>query len=409
MRVCMMVKNSFEYDARVTREARALVDAGHEVTVLALHLEGVTARSERREDGIAVRRLPRLYGWTARLAGPATNVPGQKGSGDRRILRRLVAPGLPLARALNAAWLNALLLRAAVGLRPEVVHCHDLNTLVPGVLAARRTGARLVYDSHELATQRNDMTLPHRLLAEVQERFCLPAVNVLITTSGAWADYLASCYQIDRPTVLRNVPQRTELTPTSPSLRERIGLDGEEPIVLYQGSVQPNRGIEQAIDALRGLPRAALVVLGYGAHVPALRAHVEARGLGGRVHFLGPVPHDELQRWTAQADVGLCTVINSSLSYFWSLPNKLFEYVQAGIPQVTSDFPEMGAMVRELGVGEVCDPADPAAVAAALTRVLKDPEPYRRRARLAAGRHHWGVEQRVLLHVYDDLQAKKAP
>jgi len=100
---------------------------------------------------------------------------------------------------------------------------------------------------------------------------------------------------------------------------------------------------------------------------------VRRRGLGDRVRFFGPIPNDELLYYTASADVGLCVIRGQSLSYRWSMPNKLFEYMMAGIPVVASDFEEMGRVVREEGVGTVCNPDDPQSIAAAVRAIIDDP------------------------------------
>jgi glycosyltransferase involved in cell wall biosynthesis len=135
-----------------------------------------------------------------------------------------------------------------------------------------------------------------------------------------------------------------------------------------------------------------------GAHRPALESLATSRGLAERVRFDGPVPNAALLAYSAGADVGLCLIRNSSRSYYLSLPNKLFEYVMAGVPQVTSDFPEMGAVVRRYGVGEVCDPDDPGSVARAVRRIVDDPDA------AAAAELPWGAEEPRLLALYDSIR-----
>ena len=149
-----------------------------------------------------------------------------------------------------------------------------------------------------------------------------------------------------------NVPDFQEVEP-SDALRRALDITPEERIVVYQGSIQENRGIEPAIEAVRKLEGVVLVVIGYGYHRPALEAYVEEEGLSDRVKFFGPIPHAELLMFTASGDIGLCNIVNSSVSYYTSLPNKLFEYAMAGIPVVGSDSPEIGRVVTEESIGEV--------------------------------------------------------
>ena len=103
--------------------------------------------------------------------------------------------------------------------------------------------------------------------------------------------------------------------------------------------------------------------------------------MADRVVLAPPVPTGEVVRWAAGADVGLALIQNVSLSYFLSLPNKLFEYVAAGLPVVASDFPDLRRVVEERGLGTVCRPDDPAAIARAIAWVARRP----RAARAVAG------------------------
>jgi glycosyltransferase involved in cell wall biosynthesis len=297
---------------------------------------------------------------------------------------------------------------AASACRPQIVHAHDLNTLGVGRRVAQAAAARLVYDAHELHTARNDATPLSRLVARARERRGVRVADAVITATGTWADMMARSYGIPRPAVVRNMPPRTPVE-ASVDLRARLGIASEATILLYQGSIQTNRGIEQTIAALPGLPDCLLVICGYGAHRPALEERVAAAGLGHRVRFDGPVPNGELIAYSAGADIGLCLIIGSSESYRTSLPNKLFEYLMAGIPVVASDFPEMGAVVRRTGAGETCDPTDPGAIAAAVDR-LRDPDRYadaRDKAIAAARELHWDSEEQVLLALYEGLSATR--
>jgi glycosyltransferase involved in cell wall biosynthesis len=121
------------------------------------------------------------------------------------------------------------------------------------------------------------------------------------------------------------------------------------------------------------------------------------------VKFFGPVPNDELISYSASADIGLANIVNSSVSYHTSLPNKLFEYAMAGIPVVGSDSPEIGRIVEEENIGEVCDAEDPKALAAAISTILQDPARYQSGLDHAARRYNWAVEQQHLLDLYESL------
>jgi glycosyltransferase involved in cell wall biosynthesis len=309
-------------------------------------------------------------------------------------------------RAAKAWAINRRLIRAALQTGgADVYHAPDLNTLYAATVCKRRTGAKLVYDSHELATGRNRMGFSWRAWASLWERRGIPQADAVIMASPGYARVAAERYGVPEPTVVLNVPD--PYTPEAGwDLRKELDLPADRRVVVYQGSIQENRGIEQVIDAMAHVDGAVLVVIGYGYHRPALEALVRERGWGDRVRFFGPVPNDELLNYTASADLGVCCIVNSSPSYYHSLPNKLFEYLMAGVPVIASDFPAMGAVVRDYEVGEVCDPADPRSIAAAVRRILDDPERrarYRANTANAVRRYNWQAEQRRLLDVYDAL------
>ena len=467
----MFVKNSFEYDARVIKEAKTLIVEGHDVTVVAIHVPGATEITETTPDGIYVRRISRLHfglGTLNRMANryagsietrhaqltgepvdalkqaqlasvvpaststPGTNVPipaiatAEESPEVTGLSRAWAAATTPILRgfahiarfgfrvvkalmgrqglALKTWAINQRMIEIGLEIDPDVFHSHDLNTLYIGTQCAAKTGAKLVYDSHELATERNRMDAKWRKWAIWNEKRGLPKADALITASPAWVPFLRERYgaipslAID----LNNVPDYFEhVTPRN--LRGELNIPAEVPLLLYQGSIQENRGIEQALEATLMIEGAVLVVVGYGYHRPTLEAEVARRNIGHRIKFFGPIPNDELLAWTAAADIGMANIINSSISYYTCLPNKLFEYMMAGVPVIGSDSPEIGRVVRETGVGVACDPADFAAIAEAAREIMANKQQYVDAAALAAKEYNWSVESKKLVAVYKSL------
>jgi glycosyltransferase involved in cell wall biosynthesis len=466
----MFVKNSFEYDARVTKEARSLIEAGHHVAVVAYHVPGVTEQHEIRPDGIEVRRISRVnfgvdalnrlaarYAGTieerhsrltgepvdvdrarreGRLQPPSTAAPGSEarvevkahsgpppsplsklwGRVSTPLLRsvtRLARFGFRVVkgvmgrqgRAMKTWAINRRMIAIGIEEAADVYHSHDLNTLYIGhVCKGRRSGSKLVYDSHELQTERSRMGFWWKRWALWNERRWLPSADALIVASPPWIDHLRGLYGSvpDPAMAVINVPDMTEVVPRD--LRPELGLAPGTPLLLYQGSIQENRGIEPAIDAIELLEGVVLVIVGYGYYRDALEDLVAERGLKEKVRFFGPIPNEELLHWTASADVGLCNIVNASLSYYTTLPNKLFEYMMAEVPVLGSDSPGIGRVVEETGTGEVVDPIDPGSLAAATRKILADPEPYRAACRVARERYNWDVVSRRLLEVYARLR-----
>jgi glycosyltransferase involved in cell wall biosynthesis len=467
MKICMFVKNSFEYDARVTKEAKTLIGAGHDVTVVAIHVPQKTAAEEVTADGIHVIRVSRLsfglgtmnriaarYAGSietrhARLTGEAVDEDRARDLGQwmpastatpsdevsvvvedgaanpavtapARLWGRITTPVLrsiaklarfgfksarflvgKQGRALKTWAINRRMIDVGVAEHADVYHSHDLNTLYVGAMCKKRTGARLVYDSHELQTERNRMTKWWKRWAAWNERKWLPHADAMIVASPPWIEINREKYgKVPDPSVsIINTPG-LEVIDRPQDLRAELDIAADAPILLYQGSIQENRGIEPAIDAITLLEDVVLVVVGYGYHRPALEADVKKRGLRARVKFFGPIPNNELLAWTAAADIGLCNIVNSSLSYYTCLPNKLFEYIIAGIAVIGSDSPEIGRIVMEEGVGEVADPIDPEDLARATRIILSDLDRYRAATRPAAQKYNWAIEEQKLLSIY---------
>ena len=356
MRIAMFVKNSFEYDARVTKEARTLVKNGHEVTVVAILVPRVTPETETTADGIRVIRVSRagmglptvgrlakrfavfIEARRARLVGapvdveraralgdwtePATATPGDAagdvllpevanrkrnflmrvwGRGSTLVLRLIARTGrstfIVAKRLLSGQGsklknraIDQRMARVGLGLGADVFHSHDLNTLRIGALCKRRTGSLLVYDSHELQTERSRMGSRERARAVTEEGRLMSDADALIMASPPWIDWNRRLYgSLPDPTVaLLNTPHLITVEPLS--LHDELDLPTHARIVVYQGSIQEHRGIEPAIDAVATLDNVVLVVIGYGYHRPTLEASVAARGLGDKVALLRPHP-----------------------------------------------------------------------------------------------------------------------
>ncbi len=292
--------------------------------------------------------------------------------------------------------------------RPDVVHAHDAAMLLPGIVGARLTGAQLVYDSHELAT-----SVPYRerswaaFVAGI-ERLVVPRCAAVITVSEGIAERLRARYRLARtPTVVRNV---SALHPSGRGgLRERMGIEAGTPLVLHQGAPAPARGCEVLVEALATLPGAHLAFLGdpEPGYAASLCELIAARGLQERVRLLGSVALEDLLAHTAEADVGVTLLQDTCLNHRLALPNKLFEYIAAGVPVVAADLPETRRLVEDYGVGWCVAPADPAALAGALRVALYGPRDPGLQERLARAGEElcWEREQERLLALYEQLEA----
>lgn len=417
-RVCMFVYNNLLHDARVRKEARTLTQAGYDVTVLAVHDPGRTQRQEevdgfhvirlsrsllgvsRREMGAALRRQP-VTPMPARASSP-TSSPTSRGPKARLLaalellIRRLLYP-------LRRVLVFQRFVRAALRVRADVHHAHDLNTLLMAYTASRLRHTPLIYDTHEVETGRAKQRL--RWWAAFLERALIRRADRVICTNQTRADYTQQRYRLSPPTILRNLPAYVE-PPPSTLLHERLHLPRDTKVVLYQGGVQPERGLEQLVEAARDIEGGVVVILGSGRLKPALQQLVHQRRLAEKVVFHDAVPVGELPQWTACAYLGLQILQNTCFNHYSSLSNKLLEYLMAGVPVIASDLPEMRRVLEDTGAGLIIDTSDPHQLAAACNQLLADPtrrEEMSLRAKAARSGYSWEREEQVLVELYAGL------
>ena|SRR6476661_267092 len=280
----------------------------------------------------------------------------------------------------------------------------DLDTALPMWLRARLGGQPLVYDAHELFTEVPEVVARpavQRVWRRV-ERFIVPRAQLAYTVGPALARVFEQRY--GRPfAVVRNVSRlREEDLPPTPPGAPAGGY------ILYQGALNMGRGLEALLDAT---PQVAgrLVICGEGDLSADLRERAARLGLleSGQVEFRGYVLPEALRDVTRQAAVGIMLLENMGLSYYYSLANKFFDYVHAGIPQVLIDFPEYRALNEQFDVAELVPDLEPATLARALNRLLRDePARYQHLAancRLARPQLSWQHEEQVLLGLYQSL------
>jgi glycosyltransferase involved in cell wall biosynthesis len=264
----------------------------------------------------------------------------------------------------------------------------------------------LIYDSHEIATDRNHHNQAQKLRAEKKESHLITKADVVIMVSNGCAKFTADKYGIPLPNVIMNTPNYDPAKIQIRDLREQLNIPENNMVLVHQGSLQKNRGVEQTIDAVSDIPNITYVIIGYGQHRPFLENYVEQAGLSEKVKFFGPVPADQLIEWAASADIGICTILGKTKSYLYSMPNKLFEYTMAGLPVITSNYPDMGTFVTENRMGITCDPESPASIADAIHVLTADPklrEELADGAKVARDAFNWQHEQKKLLAIYAEF------
>jgi glycosyltransferase involved in cell wall biosynthesis len=303
-------------------------------------------------------------------------------------------------------------------LEPDVIHAHDFHMVNVASLAARRAalqGRRVpwIYDAHEfvpgMATYGGKTPRVIAAYAGAEAEYARDAAAV-ITVSPYIADELQRRHRLtETPTVVYNAPAASSSPLSGPDIRSAVGLADDVPLAVYSGGVTPARGIDVVVRALPDVPGVHLAVVAVpstkGRVVEALVAEADRLGVRDRVHLLDPVAPDEVTAFLRTADVGVHPLPGGIPNHDMALPNKLFEYLQAGLPLVVSDAKALAQFVTSNGVGGSFRTGDAADLAATLRGVLADRERYVDAVRSQRDRDiaSWQGQEPALLGVYSRL------
>ena len=453
-RVAYLSYSTAEFDSRTLRMVRSALAAGYEVVVYAVLEPGLPVIEERegyrivripRDARLAIpgiRRLRRLATAGMRRAAPrsgastgrvrtaasgARDVPSRVPRRPERttspFVRRLLKilewrltlpkPRLLLLFPLSPiGWAVAL---EAVAEPADIWHGMWAGSLPALGRLRRRYGGRTIYDSRDVLMHSRGFDRIHpayRAVFRAFERRWARAADAVLTVNEAYADILAKTLVTERPPVVMNCPERwTRPEPPPNHIREALSLPATTQVVLYQGNLLTDRGIEQSMDAILEVPDACLVLMGYGAGTARYTELSEQKPYLGRVFVLPAVPPAELLAWTASADVAVMAIQPTTLNHRHTTPQKLFEAMAAGVPVVASNLPGMSAIVRATGCGVLCDPTSASAIAAAIRELLAarpaEREAFRAAAlRAAHDRYNWETQVETLLDVYERLSSR---
>ncbi len=268
--------------------------------------------------------------------------------------RKLTKLPKVLRHALSLIELTSKMLVKSLRVRPDVVHCHDTLVLPIGALIKWFGGAKLIYDAHELESQKNGSTPVLSKLTLWVEARLWSSIDELIVVSPSIDNWYQENLGPKSSKVIYNSPYLPPVVESkSDYFREKFGIDADTKIFLYIGILGTGRGIELLCDAFKSDEiNSAVVFLGYG----ELTAHLETFANRYNNIYLHPaVAHEDVVPVARSADYGMCLIENVSLSDYYCLPNKFFEYTLAGIPVIASDFPDLRKVINEFGLGFYCD------------------------------------------------------
>jgi glycosyltransferase involved in cell wall biosynthesis len=280
----------------------------------------------------------------------------------------------------------------------DILLSNDLDTLPANFIASKIKGKPLVYDSHEYFTEVPELINRPRVkkVWEWLEKKMVPNIKTAITVCNS----IAKIYEEKYGTpfrVLRNLPLAGSFEAKTET------NDKAEKIILYQGALNIGRGLEQAIWAMHFVENSKLIIAGDGDIKADLEKLVIKENLQNKVEFTGRLPLEELAKLTPQADLGLSIEEDLGLNYRFALPNKLFDYIQAQVPVLVTNLPEMVAIVHQYQIGEITNSLEPYHLAEKIKDALNNQEKrkvWKSNLPAAANKLTWENEEKVVWEIF---------
>ena len=362
--------SSFRHESRILRITKSLARSAvfSKIYVASVWEEGL----EEQESLDAARHIWRAKLWIRRQRGGIT-----------KALRHL-------------EWTIRVALRFLME-DIQVVNCHTLTVLPLGVFFKLYKHCKLIYDPHELETETAGLNRTRQRASRLLERFLIPFADATIVVNESIASWYRARYHLKKVFVIRNFPEICPAPHGLPSIRERLGLGENDLLFLYLGLFDVGRGIDILLEVFSHFEERHILFLGYG---PLKQAIEDGTKKSKNIHILPAVSPAEVLGCARQADVGLALIEDVCLSYHYALPNKIFEYISAGIPIIVSDLPEMAKVIDDHRCGWKirCDESELDSLIRSLS--AEDIKEKTSNALACRERFDWAHEEKVLLRLY---------
>lgn len=288
--------------------------------------------------------------------------------------------------------------------KADVLLSNDLDTLLANYLAKKfKSNCRLVYDSHELFTGVPELVSRPKIqkIWTRIEKWTVPKVDKMYTVNESIASVYRQLYQRE-VLVVRNISDFKGLE--HPKTRQELGLPLDKFVIILQGAgINIDRGAEELIAAMNHLEGVHLIFVGGGDVIDLLKEQVIKEQLSDKVTFFGKKPYQELMNYTLVSDLGVSLDKDTNINYRYSLPNKIFDYIHAGIPLMVSDLKEIAQLVKEYNIGVVVANHHPKTLAETVENLIANPDQlhvYRENTKKAAEALNWQNECHVLKSIF---------
>jgi glycosyltransferase involved in cell wall biosynthesis len=291
--------------------------------------------------------------------------------------------------------------------KADLLFANDLDTLWPNYIVSRIRSIPVVYDSHELFCDVPELlhSPAKRKIWQRLEKKIVPKLKYCITVNNSIAKILGQRYGVEFKAI-RNIPESS--VDFKPLSREALKLPPDKKVILLQGAgINIERGAEELVQAMERVESAVLLIIGGGDVWPVLEEMVKERKLEGKVKLIRKIPKERLMSYTFNADLGISIDKNSNPNYYNSLPNKVFDYIHAGVPLLASRLPEIEQIISKYKVGWFIPSHQPEEIAAKINQILSSPELglYRANTAVAARDLNWDLEKQKYLEFIAGIRA----
>ncbi|WP_298780197.1 glycosyltransferase [uncultured Polaribacter sp.] len=250
----------------------------------------------------------------------------------------------------------------------DYILANDLDTLPACFFVSKLKSTNLVYDSHELFSEGPE--LQGRKFVQgfwrKLEDFFLPKIKKAYTVSQSIVEFYDDKYQ-NKMGLIRNIPLKKDILEV-----EEVSFPTKNRTILYQGVLNPGRGLKPMIKALHFIDNLDLIIIGYGKVESELKTFVVEEKMEERVHFMGRIAREKLLNYTKKATLGMVLEEPLGLSFKYSLPNKLFDYIHAEIPIIAGNMPEISRIINTHKVGVIVENYKPKNIASTIIKLLNN-------------------------------------
>ena len=382
----MPVMNGVEGDSRVIKTAKSLISNGYKVLVV-----GYTA-SLQNNGGYFERND---------LGFPCILISGFSAKGKFPETKNIF-----YARQLQLKFYVHELLNLCVLFKAKLLYTHDMSLIKAGALIKKFTNIKWVHDLHEWVKGLSNIDKDTQMFSIMEEEYGIGGPDHLFTVSDSISKIYKEDYKLKQtPTVIYNAPYKLRKSDDI-TLRDELNLNHKELLAVYVGNVKPARGVIKFIPCLQKFENLhiALVTNNKGPYIEEIKALAREMNAENRLHIKPYVPVDKLPHYISTASFGFHTMPRYGNGDV-ALPNKLFEYIQSGIPVAVSDATDMKKFVKKNKCG-VCFSDDEVSLFESISNIIENLNIYRPTSELR-NRYNWENEEKKIIAVVNQFIESK--